>query len=109
MKPQTKSTIWSVIKYVALILYGLILPREILLACGSEMNGVFRSVSQFLSYTILFEFGICAVIPAALYRPLAEGNFRQISAVLSSGSRVFQKSPAPVSYILSCWHYCFPG
>lgn len=91
MNPQTKSTIWSVIKYVALILYGLILPREILLACGSEMNGVLRSVSQFLSYTILFEFGICAVIPAALYRPLAEGNFRQISAVLSSGSRVFHK------------------
>ena len=91
MKQQAKNTFWSVVYYLVTILCGLILPREILSHYGSEMNGLIHSITQFLSYTVLLEFGIGAVIPAALYRPLAEGNKVHISAILASGRKVFRK------------------
>ena len=91
MSTQTKNTLFSVLQHLTAILCGLILPREILAHYGSELNGVAHSISQFLSNTVLLELGIGAVIPAALYRPLADGDFRQISAILSSGNRVFRR------------------
>lgn len=91
MKQQTKNTIWSVVLNLVTILCGLILPREILSHYGSEINGLVHSISQFLSYTVLLEFGIGAIIPASLYRPLAEGNKAHISAILASGRKVYRK------------------
>ncbi len=91
MKQQAKNSFWSVVHHLVTILCGLILPREILSHYGSEMNGLVHSISQFLSYTVLLEFGIGAVIPAALYKPLAERNQSHISAILASGRKVFRK------------------
>ena len=91
MKVQMKNTIWSVTQHVVIIMCGLILPREILAHYGSEMNGVVHSISQFLSYSVLLEMGIGAVIPASLYAPLASGDHHQISAILSSGYKVYQR------------------
>ncbi|MBQ9009301.1 MAG: polysaccharide biosynthesis C-terminal domain-containing protein [Clostridia bacterium] len=85
------NTLCSVLRHAVTILCGLILPREILLHYGSEMNGMVLSVARFLSYTMLLELGIGAVIPAALYQPLAARDFRQVSAILSSGRRVFRR------------------
>ena len=67
------------------------MPREILSHFGSEMNGVVHSISQFLSYTVLLEMGIGAVIPASLYAPLASGDHLRISAILSSGYKVYRR------------------
>ena len=91
MKTQAKNTLLSVLQHLTAILCGLVLPREILSRYGSEMNGLVHSISQFLSYTMVLEMGIGAVIPAALYRPLADGDFHRISAILASGSRVFHR------------------
>ena len=91
MNVQTKNTLCSVLQHITAIVCGLILPREILSHYGSEMNGMVHSISQFLSYTVLLEMGIGAVIPAALYQPLEAGDFDRISAILSSGYRVFRR------------------
>ncbi len=86
-----KNTAWSVVQHLVAIVCGLILPREILARYGSEMNGVMHSISQFLTYTVVLEMGIGAVIPAALYPALAEGNRRKVSGILMSGYSVFRK------------------
>ena len=90
-RQQARNTLWSVIQHLVAVLCGLILPREILSQYGSEVNGVFHSLSQFLSYTVLLELGIGAVIPAALYQPLAGRNMPRVSAILSSGRKVYQR------------------
>lgn len=101
MSLQTKNTIWSILQHLVTIACGLVLPREILAYYGSEMNGVVHSISQFLSYTVILDLGISAVIPASLYQPLAEGNREQISAILVSGRRVFRRvAVICVGYIL---------
>lgn len=91
MRTQMKNTLWSVIQHVVSILCGLILPREIISHYGSEMNGVIHSITQFLSYTVLLEMGIGAVIPAALYAPIAAKDNLRISAILSSGYKVYRR------------------
>lgn len=91
MKAQIKNTLLSITQHTVCIICGLILPHEILAHYGSEMNGVVHSISQFLSYTVLLEMGIGAVIPAALYAPLAAGDSQKISAILSSGRKVLRR------------------
>ena len=86
-----KNTLTSVLQHLVAVICGLVLPREILTHYGSEMNGLVHSIVQFLSYTVLLEFGIGAVIPSALYQPLAEGDNDRTSAILVSGRKVFQR------------------
>ena len=88
---QTRNTLCSVLRHLTAIACGLVLPREILSHYGSDLNGVWHAVSQFLSYTVLLELGIGAVIPAALYRPLATRDWDQVSGILSSGYRVLRR------------------
>jgi len=91
MNTQMKNTLCSLLQHLCTILCGLILPREILIHYGSDMNGLVLSITRFLSYTALLELGIGAVIPAALYSPLAVLDFEKVSAILSSGYRVFRR------------------
>ena len=91
LKKQKINTACSVIQYVSIIIAGLVLPREILSHYGSEMNGLVHSITQFLSYTVLVELGIEAVIPAALYQPLAENDNKRVSAIFSSGYKIYRR------------------
>ena len=74
---------------------GLILPRFILAAFGSEANGLIASVSQLLGYTVLLEGGIGGVMKAALYKPLAIGDLDAVSGVYHQIRRSFRR----ISYI----------
>lgn len=63
------------------IVCGLIVPRAMIGAFGSEAYGATASIAQFLSYIALLEGGITGVARAALYPPLAEGDLQKVSGV----------------------------
>lgn len=73
------------------IFCGLIVPRCMLTAFGSDANGAITSISTFLGYIALLEGGIGGVARAALYRPLAEKDQNGISAVMSEMKSFFRK------------------
>ena len=102
------NTLWSVLHHLTVVLCGLVLPREILIHYGSEMNGVLHSISQFLSYAVLMELGIGAVIPAALYRPLAENDTSTISAIMASGTKVYRRIALVFTVYLGLLAWLFP-
>lgn len=77
-------------EFVTLIC-GLILPRLILLTFGSAYNGITASISQFLSCIALMKSGIGGVTRAALYKPLAEKNTEQISAIILQTERFMRR------------------
>ena len=91
-----------------MIISGLIIPREILSHFGSEMNGLVQSITQFLSYSVLLEMGIGAVIPASLYRPLSEKDDNKISAVISSGYKVYRKIAVICFFYGAILFFLFP-
>lgn len=64
------------------ILCGLIIPRVMLAAFGSELYGATTSITQFLSYIALLEGGVGGVARAVLYKPLADGDHAAIGRIM---------------------------
>ena len=80
----------SLFSQAVTLICGLIVPRLMIGAFGSEAYGATSSITQFLAYITLLEAGIGGVARAALYKPLAENNDYMISAVVSEIKRFFR-------------------
>lgn len=65
------------------LICGLIVPRLLLKAFGSDAYGATASIAQFLSYIVLLEGGIGGVARAALYTPLAHKNWQEVSSIMA--------------------------
>lgn len=72
------------------VLAGFILPRFILLAYGSDVNGLLSSITQFLSFITFCEAGVGAVVKSNLYKPLANKDTYGLSCILKSSQRYFR-------------------
>ena len=70
---------------------GFIVPRYILMAFGSNVNGLTASITQFLGYIALIEGGIGGVTRAALYKPLAKNNVAELSEKIKATEIFFKK------------------
>lgn len=79
----------SVLLQAVSILSGLILPRLILGAFGSEVNGLISSITQFLSYLTLLEAGVGSVARVEMFKPLADKDERALSGVINGCRRFF--------------------
>ncbi len=85
------NTVSSLIYQVTAVICGFILPRLILSAFGSQVNGLVNSIMQFLQIITFMELGVGAVVQSALYKPLAEKDSAQISKIFASAQRFFRK------------------
>ena len=72
------------------MIYGLIIPILIIKYYGSNTNGLVSSITQFLSYIVLLEFGIGPVVKNALFKPLVEKNKKNIEDVLATAKHFFR-------------------
>lgn len=72
------------------VISAFVLPRLILGFYGSELNGLVSSITQFISFISMVELGVGAVVQTALFKPLAEKNYTQISRVLTSANKFFK-------------------
>lgn len=94
-KKALKNTIALMIKQVVTIVCGFIISRIIIINYGSDTNGLISSITQFLAYVSLLEVGIGPVIKAALYKPIAKKDKKEIEGILRSSEKFFRK----ISYI----------
>jgi O-antigen/teichoic acid export membrane protein len=82
-----------VISFVAetlILVVGIFLPRAILQNYGDEMNGIVSSIQQIFTYVLLLETGIYGATTIALYKPMAQGNQKQIDIICHSATRLFR-------------------
>lgn len=86
-----KNTFSSIVLQITSVICGFIIPQMILKAYGSNQNGLINSISQFLSMITFLEFGLGAVIQSSLYKPLAENDVQQISRIVVSSQKFFNK------------------
>lgn len=94
-KKALLNSIFSLLQQLIAVICGFILPKMFLAAFGSEVNGAVSSIAQFLGYISLLEAGVGGVTRAALYKPLAQKNMQEISAVANATQSFFQR----LSYI----------
>lgn len=85
------NTVSSLIFQVTTIICGFILPRLILNAFGSNVNGLVNSITQFLGIISFLELGVGAVVQSALYKPLAESRQNDVSKIISSANKFFRR------------------
>jgi O-antigen/teichoic acid export membrane protein len=95
MQNHKNATLVNVISTVCLqvitLLSGFLIPKLILSAFGSEINGLVSSITQFLNYISLLEGGVGSVILANLYKPLATGDMDKVSSIVAAANGFFRK------------------
>lgn len=82
--------ITSLFRQGVTLLCGIIIPKLLISTFGSEAYGATTSISQFLAYITLLEGGIGGVARAALYKPLADNDYRTVSAIVCEIKRFFR-------------------
>lgn len=70
---------------------GFIVPKIMLEAFGSEINGMVSSISHFLGIITLMESGFGSVAKTAFYKPLAQNDRVGISGVYNATESFFRK------------------
>lgn len=85
------SLISSLCAQIVSVICGIILPRILIQQYGSELYGATRSITQFLGYIALMEGGVGGVARAALYKPLADRDSKEISKIVSYIRSFFRK------------------
>lgn len=89
-KKALLNIITSLILQVILIICNFIVPKLIITKFGSNVNGLISSITQFLGYISLLEAGFGPVVQAALYKPIAEKNKKQIENILKASEKFFR-------------------
>lgn len=84
------NSVSSLIHQIVAIMCGFVVPRVILSAYGSDVNGLVNSIAQFLHVIAFLELGVGAVVQTSLYKPLIQQDTNQISRVVASADRFFK-------------------
>ena len=81
----------SFLNQLVVLICGFVLPRQLLLYFGSELNGLVSSITRFLSMIALLESGIGPVVQACLYKPLADKNKDELSVIVSAAEKFYRR------------------
>ena len=85
------NTISALALQIITLICGFILPKQVLLFYGSEINGLVTSITRFLSAISLLEMGIGPIIRFNLYKPLAEKDNDMISKIIISSEKFYKR------------------
>lgn len=80
---------------IIIMCLAIVIPRFVLTNYGSEVNGLFNSVSQIYSYIVLLESGVGAATLQTLYKYIDKGSKSDISSIISSAHGFYKK----ISYV----------
>lgn len=100
-----KNIVTSLASQIVVLICGIIVPRLMIGAFGSEAYGATSSITQFFAYITLLEGGVGGVARAVLYKPLAQKDVATIGAIMGeikSFFRVVAWIFAGYVLILSC-------
>lgn len=80
----------SLLLQFVVLICGFIVPKLIITNFGSNVNGLVSSITQFLAYIALLESGFGPVVKAALYKPIANKDRKQIENILKASEKFFR-------------------
>lgn len=86
------NSVTTALLQVVTMVAGFITPRYMLMAYGSEINGLVSSILQFISYFNLVEAGLSSAVVYSLYKPISEKNHDRINRIVSAAKNFYFKS-----------------
>lgn len=87
-----KMVIASALCQVVVLVCGLILPPMLISQYGSEVNGLLNLVKQLMSYFGIVCLGLGVSAQVALYKPIADNDWKTINAILAAAKHFYNKS-----------------
>lgn len=92
----------AAVNQVVVMVVGIITPRLMIATYGSEINGLVSSLNQFITYISLVEAGIGGAAVFALYKPLAENKYSNISRIVAAAQKSYTQAGVLFSSGLLC-------
>ncbi len=108
MKALRLTTLSTLLLEIVTLISGLIMPRLILSYFGSTSNGLVSSITQFLGFSTILRAGLGGAIRAALYRPIAENDEDEISAIMAATERHMNKVAAIIAVAIFGFALVYP-
>lgn len=103
-----RNTIASLVFQMTTVICGFIVPRLVLSAFGSEVNGLVSSIKQFLGIIAFLELGVGAVVQSSLYKPIADKDSYKISEIITSATKFFSKIGLILALYVIILLFAFP-
>lgn len=92
---RTKNAAKNLILYLAyeaiVFSLGVIFPRFIILTFGSAVNGLTSTINRLLSLINLIQAGAVGAAIFQMYRPVAENDYEEQSAIIYSAKKYYSK------------------
>lgn len=82
----------GIVYHAVLIAMSFILPRLYLENFGSEVNGVLSTIKQIFAYMTLLEAGVGLASTQALYKPVAENNYKKTGEILAATNGYYRRT-----------------
>lgn len=82
----------STLCQVVVLVCGLILPPLLISQYGSEVNGLLNLVKQLMSYFGIVCLGLGVSAQVALYKPIADNDWKGINAILAAAKHFYNIS-----------------
>ncbi len=95
IKATMKNSVYTLVFQMAILIVGFFIPRFIIQAYGSEVNGFAANVTQILNLINLLQAGTVGASIYEMYKPIAENDYERIGRIFFSSERYFKK----VSYL----------
>lgn len=108
MKALKFTTLSTLLLEIVTLISGLIMPRLILSYFGSTSNGLVSSITQFLGFSVILRAGLGGAIRAALYRPIAENDEDEISAIMAATEQHMKKVAAIIAIAILVFACVYP-
>lgn len=99
-KKTFKNLIFNLLQQVVAIITNFIVPPLIIGKFGSAVNGLVSTIKQIMQHAQLTGAGISNVSTYALYKPLAENDYKKISGIYNATNKMFIKAGNYFSLIL---------
>ena len=108
-KKALKGTIYEIIPTIIIALLGLIKTKVFIEYLGSDMNGYYQFINQFISYLFLAEAGFTTAITYKLYKPIAKKDNEKISELYYGGLKIFHRIGLIISagILILCFFFNF--
>ena len=91
IEKSAKNILLSFLSQTITMAFSLIVPRLFITVFGSEVNGFFSTVTQLYSYLEILRAGVGMAAIQALYGPIVQKDESQISKIISTSKKYFNK------------------
>ena len=86
----TRNIFWQFLVLMLTAVANMIIPRYIILAYGSEVNGLSSSITHVLTIVNLIQAGLGSSVTYLLYKPLEENDRIALASIITSAKRIYR-------------------